>query len=108
VDGGSVEALLSTLKKRLLALLQDSLIRVVLFGSRARGDASADSDIDVAVIVKESSRDLRESIFQEVARLEFEHCQAVSLLILTEEELQRLAGKERRIALDILSEGVPL
>lgn len=32
----------------------DKLARVVLFGSRARGDARPDSDYDVAVFLKES------------------------------------------------------
>jgi uncharacterized protein len=37
------------------ALYGDRLERVVLFGSRARGDANADSDYDVAVFLRELS-----------------------------------------------------
>jgi predicted nucleotidyltransferase len=108
VDTEAVAAFLKVLKHRLQELLGDILLKLVLFGSRARGDATDESDIDVAVIVREASREVRESILREVARLEFEQCQAVSVLILSEEELKRLAGKERRIGLDILNEGVPL
>lgn len=35
------------------ALYGDKIDRVVLFGSRARGDARADSDYDIAVFLKE-------------------------------------------------------
>jgi len=108
VDAETVAALLKVLKQRLQILLDDALVKAVLFGSRARGDASDDSDIDVAVIVREVSREVRESILHEVAKFEFEHCQAISVLILSEEELNRLARRERRIGLDILNEGVPL
>ena len=39
-------------KAALSAMYGDRLERVVLFGSRARGDAHADSDYDVAVFLK--------------------------------------------------------
>lgn len=41
----------------------DSLDRVVLFGSRARGDARADSDYDVAVFIRQSF-DLGNELFR--------------------------------------------
>ena len=39
--------------QRIRALLGPNLIRLRLFGSKVRGDSAPDSDIDVAVIVKE-------------------------------------------------------
>lgn len=39
-----------SIAKKLEETLQDKLIRVVLFGSRARGDAHKDSDFDFLVI----------------------------------------------------------
>ena len=44
------DALLTRLR-RSLSFYGERLSRVVLFGSRARGDASADSDYDVAVFL---------------------------------------------------------
>lgn len=45
-------ALLARLKQELRARYGDRLKNVILFGSRARGDAREDSDWDVAVVVE--------------------------------------------------------
>jgi predicted nucleotidyltransferase len=54
--GGAMTPLLqpviAELKERLKELYGDSLERVVLFGSQARGDAAAGSDIDILVVLK--------------------------------------------------------
>ncbi len=44
----NIKAILIELRHRLELLYGDRLVKVVLFGSRARGDAGLDSDIDVA------------------------------------------------------------
>ncbi len=41
--------------------LGDQLIRVILFGSHARGDAHEDSDYDCLVIVREITPDVRDA-----------------------------------------------
>jgi predicted nucleotidyltransferase len=99
---------LAQLKNRLQELLKDSLVRLVLFGSRARGDYEEFSDVDVALIVRGLTRELKDRILREVADIELEHCQPLSVLVLSEEEFNRLRERERRIARDILEEGVPL
>ena len=49
----SDEAILRRFRSALHAIYGDRLERVVLFGSRARGDARPDSDYDVAVFLRE-------------------------------------------------------
>jgi predicted nucleotidyltransferase len=46
-----VNDILAELRRRLAALYGDRLVRIVLFGSQARGDAGADSDIDVMLVL---------------------------------------------------------
>src|SRR4051794_2997012 len=46
------DPILARFRAALGALYGDRLERVVLFGSRARGDAHADSDYDVAVFLR--------------------------------------------------------
>lgn len=47
-----VKIILSELRKKLEALYGDRLAHVILFGSHARGDSDADSDIDVLVVLR--------------------------------------------------------
>lgn len=48
----SLDPVMKRFRDDLVALYGDRLERVVLFGSRARGDAHPDSDYDVAVFLK--------------------------------------------------------
>mgnify|MGYP006300402033 FL=1 len=98
----------SELKTRLSSLLGDRLERIVLYGSRARGDYDDNSDIDVAVIVKDLDRKLKLRILDEVADLELKYLTPLSTLVLDEKMYNELLRRERRIALDIQHEGVPL
>lgn len=100
--------ILKELKKTLENLLGDQLLRIVLFGSLARGDYNNESDIDVAVIVRGLSRKLKNQILDEVAEFELKHYIPLSVLVLSEEEFNSLKRRERRIALDIEREGIPL
>jgi predicted nucleotidyltransferase len=101
-------AILRELKRSLGSSLGDQLVSMVLFGSMARGDYHDESDIDVAVIVHGLTRKLKGQILDEVAELELKHHMPLSVLVLSEEEFNRLKKRERRIALDIEREGVSL
>ena len=48
----NVRAALSEAKARLEALYGDRLDRIILYGSHARGDARADSDVDLLVVLR--------------------------------------------------------
>ncbi len=49
----TVDPILTKFRAALTELYGDRIERVVLFGSRARGEASQDSDYDVALFLKE-------------------------------------------------------
>ena len=59
-----IDPVLSRFRAALNEAYDDRLDRVVLFGSRARGDARPDSDYDVAVFLKQPR-----SFWQESGRL---------------------------------------
>jgi hypothetical protein len=52
---------------------QVKLSQVVLFGSRARGDAEPDSDMDVLVVVDELSDEIEDYISECAWKAGFEH-----------------------------------
>jgi predicted nucleotidyltransferase len=100
---------LDALKARLSLLLGRALARLVLFGSRARGDADPDSDVDVAVVYRGGAdAGTKRRILEAVTSVELERCVPLSTLIFSEEEFGRLRDRERRIALDIEREGIAL
>ena len=84
------------------------MVKFVLYGSRARGDFSEDSDIDIAMVIKDLSPKKKHRILELVAEIEMQAAAAFSVLVLSEEAFERLNQRERRIARDILEEGVAL
>jgi len=104
----NMENQLIDLKESLKLSLGDSLIKMVLFGSRARGDYDEDSDIDIAIIVRSISKELRNKIFNQVAEIELKYLRSISSIIFSETEFNRLKERERKVALDIESEGILL
>lgn len=99
---------LKELKTILEPFLGDRLQRMILFGSMARGDYRDDSDIDVAIVIRRLTRELKHEILDRVAEVELKRLMPVSVLVFSEEEFNRLKRRERRIALDIEREGVPV
>jgi predicted nucleotidyltransferase len=103
-----MEHILVELKKSIEEIAGDRLIKIVLYGSRARGDYDDDSDTDIAIIVRDLSRELKHQIISRVADIEFEYLRSLSTLVISEEDLRNLRNRERRIALDIEREGITL
>ena len=83
-------------------------IRLILFGSKARGDYDSESDMDIAIIVPGLTRKLKDEILGKVADLEIEYLMPLSTLVLSKDDFEILKKKERRLALDIEREGIPI
>ncbi|MDA2935416.1 nucleotidyltransferase domain-containing protein [Acidobacteria bacterium AH-259-D05] len=98
---------LTELKTKLAGLLGDQLESLRIFGSRARGDAESNSDLDVVILVRSLSRRQKRQILDLVAELELEHLSPISVLVMSTDQFEQLKGRERRIALDIEKEGIP-
>lgn len=80
--------------------------RVVLFGSRARGDARDDSDYDVIVVVDRRSPEVRETLLGIEVDLLERHGSLVACLLRDEREWE--ASRLMPIGLNVAREGVPL
>ncbi|ODS31042.1 MAG: nucleotidyltransferase [Candidatus Scalindua rubra] len=99
---------LKELKDCLNELLSDRIVGLILYGSRARGDYDNKSDIDVAIIIRGLTRELKNQVFETIADIELKYLTPLSTLVISEEHYEFLKQRERRIALDIESEGIPL
>ncbi|HYA11479.1 MAG TPA: nucleotidyltransferase domain-containing protein [Thermodesulfovibrionales bacterium] len=99
---------LTELKEGIKGLLGERMIKMVIYGSRARGDYEEESDIDIAIIVQGLTRELKGQIFNIVADIELKYLMPFSTLVLSEEQFESLRKRERRIAIDIEREGVPI
>lgn len=80
--------ILTEFKQELKKIYQERLIKLILFGSQARGDADDTSDIDVMVILKSPVFPEQEIVnMADIAvSLELKYQQMLSLLPISEED----------------------
>lgn len=79
-----------------------------LFGSRARGEGSSHSDIDLAVVVSEAGRARRRAVYDLAFDVGLAHGVQLAPLVIDEQRLDALRARERLIARDIDVEGIML
>lgn len=80
--------------------------RIVLFGSRARGDARSDSDYDVLVVVDRRSPEVRDALLAIEVDLLDRYGSLVACLLRDEREWDASQGLP--IGLNVAREGVAL
>ncbi|MDP2840576.1 MAG: nucleotidyltransferase domain-containing protein [Syntrophales bacterium] len=91
------------LKNRLAGLVQ--LVDFSVFGSRARGDAMEDSDMDVFIEVENLDKDLKERVQDAAWEVGFENFMVISPLIFTRDELENSPLRSSPIVRVIKEEG---
>ncbi len=96
------------LARRLRGRLGDRLSEVRLYGSRARGEGDAESDVDLAVVVSEHSPDVRREVFDEVSAVVLEHDCLLDVHVLDRAHLDNLHRAGSPYARRLEEEGVPL
>lgn len=79
-----------------------------LFGSRARGEGSKDSDVDIAFVVTPEGRQRRGEIYDLAFDIGLERGVALAPFVISEDVLEGLKARERRLAADLEQEGIPL
>ena len=100
---------LKLIKRAVQEVLGERLDRVILFGSRARGESSKHSDYDVLVVVREEMSaedriDTAEEIRSKLADLELD----VDVLVKTGRDMEYFSDKIGSIVKAALEEGVVL
>jgi len=102
-----LQGILRTLRRELTRVLGDQLVSVILYGSRARGQARSDSDIDVLVVVRDDSDygDLIRRTSTAVAALSLQHDVVISRAFVSRE---RFEHEQTPFLLNVRREGVPV
>jgi predicted nucleotidyltransferase len=90
------------------AILGDEIRDVRLFGSRARGEGTADSDVDVALVVTAEGRRRRREVQDLAFDIGLRRGIALAPLVVDEAVLAEMRERELRFALDLEREGIPL
>lgn len=88
---------------RAVAAAAASPARVILFGSRARGDSAADSDVDLLVIEREVSDRFAESV--RLARLAGELRVPADVIVVSDSDVEEWGSVRGTMLFDALTEG---
>jgi predicted nucleotidyltransferase len=110
-DGGEMNerlaAILAELRRRFDVLYGERLIRMVLFGSQARGDAESGSDIDVLVVLREPLSPCQEieRTLDAVANISLDFNEVVSCVFVSEEQFER---EHSPLLMNVRREGVAI
>lgn len=112
--GTDERAVLDDLVSRLRANFGDRVARIAVFGSRARGDVTGESDIDLLIVLKiptEAEETATNDVWN-LLRLARERAPRIHVplapAVFSEEHFEKLRRRERRFALDTDAEGIPL
>lgn len=84
------------------------VVEMRLFGSRAREDAQADSDLDVFIEVETVTRQIKDIIAETAWEIGFEKLIHVSPLVFSRDEIENSPQRESQIVKNIMREGIRL
>jgi uncharacterized protein len=100
-------AILAKLRQRFEVLYGTRLVRMMLFGSQARGDAEPGSDIDVLVVLRGNVSPCEEiaRTIEDVADVSLYNNEVISCVFVSEEQFEH---ERSPLLLNIRREGVPI
>ncbi len=99
---------LAEFRRRLPDKLKNNLKRIIVYGSRARGDAAEDSDLDVAVLVKEKNSKIEKEL-EDIAydvMWEFDFNPIISLKVFSHSRFQDAIDQGFSFYRHVMKEGV--
>ncbi len=99
---------LRLLVEKLIECFPDEVQQVILFGSKARGDFDADSDIDILALVKNETWALRNSIWSLAARIELDCNVLFNVQVIGIERWKQMTWERFSLCRHVEKEGITL
>jgi predicted nucleotidyltransferase len=100
----AVHAFLQSLQEH----LGDQVLQTILFGSKARGDGTRWSDIDILITVREESWPLRAEVSTLAADVSLEYGVLLGPRVIGQERWERMKQAGFGLYKNVAAEGVPL
>lgn len=97
--------ILEEFKRRVEQRFPGELVRLAVFGSKARGDASVESDIDVLAVVCSDDWKLGDEIRDIGYELEIAHGVVLSIQVMGQRQYQDLKGRGSTFVTNVEQEG---
>ncbi|MCZ7624455.1 MAG: hypothetical protein C3F12_07815 [Candidatus Methylomirabilota bacterium] len=97
-----LDAYRRTLAERFPALVEE----IIVFGSKARGTATADSDLDLLVVIREGDWRLKDAVAQSGDHLAIGTDVVPSIIVLTREEWETHRKRQAPFWLTVTRDGV--
>lgn len=91
-----------------IAPVRHRIRRLILFGSRARGDSRPDSDYDVLVVLDEKDRRVIDALYDATMEVLFRTHRLISLKTYRQTDFDRFAGLPTPFFRNVLRDGVTL
>jgi predicted nucleotidyltransferase len=98
--------ILDEFKRRVEHQFPGEVVRLVLFGSKARGDASDDSDLDVLAVVRSDDWKLGDEIRDIGYELEIAHGVVLSIQVMGQRQYQELKARGSTFLENVEREGL--
>jgi predicted nucleotidyltransferase len=94
--------------EELRSSLGNEIVKIILFGSKIRGDSNKESDIDIFILLREKTSDIRDRVGNITADYIFDHDVPLSPVVYDLYEYQRNKELESFFLENVEKEGVSL
>ena len=91
---------------RQIAPVRSELDRLILFGSRARGDSKPGSDYDILVVMPEKDRQVIDALYDATMQVLYKTHRLISLKIYRKADFDRFSAMPTPFMRSVLHEGV--
>lgn len=105
---GRIRKVVQEWAERLRSELGQNLEEIRLYGSWARAEAHRNSDVDLAVIVRNDDLATWQLVQHEAAQLSLEHDMVLSVRLLSRHEWEEMCRLQTLYARELQEDGVPL